>query len=112
MIGSSHAQLCKKNSCSVKLQGGPLDHNPSKIPVEDSWMIILQKNPKCLYSIWNAKQDNVQFVRRNTKHNKNEHTKIEGKEIWNKSKRNRASCFNIYIVVFPFLSSTVQESRW
>ena len=29
-----------------------------------------------------------------------------------KSKRNRVSCFNIYIVVFAFLSSTVEEGRW
>ena len=48
MIGSSHSQLCKKNSCSVKLQGGSLDHNPRKIPVEDSWIIISQNNSKCL----------------------------------------------------------------
>ena len=27
-----------------------------------------------------------------------------------KSKRNRVSCFNIYIVVFAFLSSTIQGS--
>ena len=54
MIGSSHSQLCKKNSCSVKLQGGPLDHNPRKIPVENSWIIILQNNSKCL--VLNDKQ--------------------------------------------------------
>ena len=48
MIGSSHSQLRKKNNCSVKLQGGPLDHNPRKIPVENSWIIILQNNSKCL----------------------------------------------------------------
>ena len=48
MIGSSHSQLCKKNSCSVKLQGGPLDHNPGKIPVENSWTTVLQNNSKCL----------------------------------------------------------------
>ena len=48
MIGSSHAQLCKKNSCSVKLQGGPLDHNPRKIPAENSKIMILQSNFKCL----------------------------------------------------------------
>ena len=47
MIGSSHSQLCKKNSCSVKLQGRPLDHNPRKIPVENSWIIILQNNSTC-----------------------------------------------------------------
>ena len=49
MVGGSHLQLCKKNSCSVKLQGGPLDYNPRKIPVENSWMIILQNNSTCLY---------------------------------------------------------------
>ena len=48
MIGSSHSQLCKENSCSVKLQGGPLNHNPIKIPVENSWIIILQNNFKRL----------------------------------------------------------------
>ena len=48
MIGSTHSQLCKKTSYSVKLQGGPLDHNPRKIPVENSWIIILQNNSKCL----------------------------------------------------------------
>ena len=48
MIGRSHSQLCKKNSCSVKLQGGPLDHNSRKIPVENSWIIMLQNNSKCL----------------------------------------------------------------
>ena len=31
---SSYSQLWKKNSCSVKLQGAPLDHNPRKIPLE------------------------------------------------------------------------------
>ena len=54
MIGSSHAQLYKKNSCSVKLQGGHLDHNPRQIPVKDSWIIILQNNSK--YLLLNDKQ--------------------------------------------------------
>ena len=31
-----------------KLQGGPLDHNPRKIPVQNSLIIILQNNSKCL----------------------------------------------------------------
>ena len=70
MIGSSHAQLSKKNSCSVKLQGGPLDYNPRLISVKDSWIIILQNNSK--YLLLNYKQmphrDTVQLVRRNTKH--------------------------------------------
>ena len=47
MIGRSHTQLCKKNSCSVKFQGGLLDHNPRKMSLEDSW-IILQNDSKCL----------------------------------------------------------------
>ena len=34
------------------------------------------------------------------------------KEIWNKGKRIRARCFNIYIVVFPILSSTLEEDAW
>ena len=83
MIESSHSQLLKKTSCSVKLQCGPLDHNPQKIPVKDSGKIFLQNNCKCL--ILNYKQmpheilfsllDEIQ----NTK--KDEHTRIERKEI-------------------------------
>ena len=53
MIGTSHSQLWKNNSCSVKLQGGPLDHSHRKIPMEDNWIIILQNNSKCL--LWNDK---------------------------------------------------------
>ena len=115
MIGSSHPQLRKKNRCFVKLQGEPLNHNARKIPVEDSWIIILQNNSKCLLlndKQTNATQDTVQFVRRNTKHEKDEHTKFEWIEIWERSNSNRVSCFNIYIVVFGFLSSTIEEDRW
>ena len=54
MNGSSHSQLCKKNSCSIKLQGGPLNHNPRKVPMEDSWIIILQNSSK--YLLLNNKQ--------------------------------------------------------
>ena len=63
MIRSNHSQMCKKNSCSVKLQGGPLDDNPRKIPVENSWTIILQKNSKSLLLNIKTKatQDTVQF---------------------------------------------------
>ena len=102
MIGSNHSKACKKNSCSVKLQGEPLDHNPRKIPMEDSWIITWQNNSKFL--LLNDKQmpheillsllDKIQ----NTKND--EHTRIERKEIWNKSKRNRVNYSNIYIVVF------------
>ena len=44
----------------------------------------------------NATRDTVQFVtvvRRNTKHRKDENKRIESKESWKKSKRNRMSCF-------------------
>ena len=54
MIGSSHSQLCKKNSCSVKLPRGLLDHKPRKIPMEDSWTIILHNKSK--YLLLNDKQ--------------------------------------------------------
>ena len=37
-------------------------------------------------------------VRRNTKHKKEENTRIERRDIWKKSERNRMSCFNIYIL--------------
>ena len=53
MTGGSHSQLCKKNSFSAKLQGGPIDHNLRKTPVENSWIKILQNNSKCL--LWNDK---------------------------------------------------------
>ena len=46
MIGSCYSELRKKNHCSVKLQGGRLDHNPRKIPIEDSLITILQSNSK------------------------------------------------------------------
>ena len=61
--------------------------------------------------ITNATQDTVQSVRQNAKHKKDEHTRTDRKEIW-RSKSNRVSCFNIYIVVFAVLSSTVEEDRW
>ena len=35
MIESSHSQLCKKYSCSVKLQFGPFGHSPGEMYVED-----------------------------------------------------------------------------
>ena len=39
--------------------------------------------------------------------------KHENREKGNlKKKRNMLSCFNIYIVVFAFLSSTVDVGRW
>ena len=113
MIGSSHSQLCKKHSCSVKLKGWPLDYNPRKIPIEDSWIIILQNNSKCL--LLNDKQmpHEILFgLLEEIQTQKNEQTKIERKEIWKKSKRNRVSYTNIYIALFAFLSSTAEESRW
>ena len=45
-------------------------------------------------------------VRQNTKHKKDENTRIDSKEIWEKKVR------EIYIVVFIFLPSTVEVGRW
>ena len=39
-------------------------------------------------------------------------TRKSKKENWKESKKNMVSCFNIYIAVFAFLSSTVEEGRW
>ena len=57
-------------------------------------------------------KDTAQFVTRNTKHKKDEHTRIERKEIRKKSKRNRVSCFNIKSYICSFLSSTIEEGKW
>ena len=51
-------------------------------------------------------------VRRNAKHKKDETMTIERKENCKKSKRKRVNHFNIYIVLFAFLSSTVEIGRW
>ena len=48
----------------------------------------------------------------NIKYKKDEHTRIERNDIWKRSKGNRVSCLNIYIVVVAFLSNTVEEDRW
>ena len=61
MIGISQLHLCKKNSCSVKLQGGPLNHSPREMPLEDSWMIILQNNSKCLLLIDKQMSHEIKF---------------------------------------------------
>ena len=55
----------------------------------------------------------IQF-RRNTKHKKIEHPCPVNRKKGNlkKSKRNRVSCFDVYVVVFAFLSSTVEVGRW
>ena len=52
------------------------------------------------------------IVRRIRKHKKDENTRIRKKKIWKKSKRNKVSCFNIYIVVSAFLQSTAEVGRW
>ena len=62
--------------------------------------------------IKNATRDNIQFVRGNTIHKKDEHTIIKRTEIWQKKETNRVACFNIYTIVFSFLSCTVEEGRW
>ena len=35
MIRSSHSQLCRKSSCSLKLEDGLFDHNSRRIPAQD-----------------------------------------------------------------------------
>ena len=35
MIRSSHLQLCRKSSCSLKLEDGLFDHNSRRIPAQD-----------------------------------------------------------------------------
>ena len=62
----------------------------------------------------NNRRDTVQFVKlldemQNTKKMKHEKRK---KGNMKKSKRNRVSSFNIYIIVFAFLLSTVEVGRW
>ena len=87
MIGSSHAQLCKKNSCSIKLQGGPLDHTLGRThswpyPLEDTWVLILQNNSKCVLLNDNQMPHEILFsLLDKIQNNKNEHTRIERKEI-------------------------------
>ena len=105
MIGSSHSQLFRKNSCSVKLQGRALGHNPRKIPVEGSWIIILQNNSKCL--LLNDKQipHEILFSLLGEIQNK----KLKERKFEKKSKRYSVGCFNICVVVFPFMFSTLEE---
>ena len=113
MIGSSHSQLCKKNSCSVKLQCGPLDHNPRKTPLDGSWKTILQNNPKCLLLIDKQMPHEIQFSLLDEIQNRKKLNTRESKEkkIEKKNKRNRVICFDIYVVIFAFLSSTVEVGR-
>ena len=91
-------KLCKVDLLTIHLG----------ISVEDKWITILQNISRCL--LLNDKQMPHEYW--NTKLNKDEHTRIERTEIWNKSKRNRASCLNILLDVFAFLSNTVEEGRW
>ena len=79
MIESSNSKPPKKNSWSVKLEGEYFDNNLRKIPVEDSLIKILQSNSKWLLLQTNVTRDTVHVVRRNTKHKKDEHKKIEKK---------------------------------
>ena len=37
---------------------------------------------------------------------------LKERKFEKKSKRNRVSCFNVYIVIFAFLSSTIEKGRW
>ena len=44
MIGNSHSQRRKKNSCSVKLQDEPFDRSPRKITAVESSIFNLFVN--------------------------------------------------------------------
>ena len=89
MIGRSHTQLCKKNSCSVKFQDALLDHNPRKMSLEDSWIIILQNDSKCLllndkqlphkilFSLLEERQNTIKMNIRGSKERKFETKVIE-----------------------------------
>ena len=86
MVGSSHLQLRKKY-CSVKFQDGPLGHNLRQIPVEDSWIIILQNDSKYLLSINKQMPHEILFsLLDKIQNKKDEQTRIERKEIWKKVK--------------------------
>ena len=102
---SSHSQLRKKNSCSLKLQGELLDHKPRKIPVEDSWIIALQNHPKCLLLNDKQMRHEILFsllveIQNIKKMNTRE---LKKSKLEKKIKRNRVNCFNIYIVVSAIL---------
>ena len=96
------------------MEGGLLDHNPRKIHAEDSLIIILQDKSKCL--LLNDKQmpHERQFSLLDEIQNRKKMDKQESKErkFEKKNKRTRVGCFNIYIVIFAFLSSIVKEGRW
>ena len=112
MIRSSHAELCKDNN-SVKLQGAPLDRNPRKLPVGDSWIIILQNNSKCL--VLNDKQTPHEILfslLEEIQNTEKMHTRIERKKTWKKVREIRWVFFNIYVVVFAYLLSSVGEVGW
>ena len=105
MIGSSLSKLRKENSCSVKLQGGPPDHNPGEIPVEDGWIIILRNNSKWLLSNDKQMPHEIMFTLldeiQNTKKMNTRGLKEKG--IWKRSKTNSVSCFDIYQTFFQAL---------
>ena len=58
--------------------------------------------------------DKIQNIKKMNHENRETKQKHENRKKRNlkKGKRNRVSCFNIYIIVFAFLSSTVEVGRW
>ena len=109
---SSHSQLRKKSRCSIKLQGGPLDHNPRKKPEEDSWIVILQSNSKCL--ILNDKQmpHEILFSLLNKIQNRQKMNTRESKERKFRKKVRGIGCVVlISIYTLFFISNYLSDSK-
>ena len=67
--------------------------------------------PKSLKILFFIEYLVASVVRRNTKHQEAKTRESKENKFEKKRKRNRVSCFNIDIVVFAFLSSTVEVGR-
>ena len=82
--------------------------NSRKMPVEDRWMIILQNNSKCL--LLNDKQmsHEIQFNLIDEIQNTR---KLNIRES-EKSKEKIVTLIGWVVLVFAFLSSTVEVGRW
>ena len=47
-----------------------------------------------------------------TKHKKMKTRELKERKFKKKSKRNRVSCIEIYVIVFDFLSRSVEVGKW
>ena len=83
--------------------------NSRKMPVEDSWMIILQNNFKCLLLNDNKQMSHeIQF---NLIDEIQKTRKLNIRES-EKSKEKIVTEIGWVVLVFAFLSSTVEVGRW